>query len=82
MDETKVLDCSFMDDDSFSTMKDVVTDMAENGTEYVTCTAEENRYSHYLSFDWGLLAAGVAVIAGGAVNYLWDRHKAKKASKK
>ena len=78
MDETKVLDCSFMDDDSFSTMKSVVTDMSENGTEYVTCTEKQYDNAQNLAFDWGVITAGVGMVLAGAVYYLLDKRKIKK----
>lgn len=81
MEETKVLDCSFMDDDSYGDMKSVVTDMRDNGTNYVTRTEDQDVYSHYTSCDIGMIAMGIAGILAGGVMYLWDKRKLKKLSK-
>ena len=81
MDENKVLDCSFMDDDSFSTMREVVTDMAENGTKYVTRTEDQDRYSHYTSLDLGAFWMGIVGVLVGGAYYLWDNRKLKKLKK-
>jgi hypothetical protein len=71
-----------MDDESFDAINDVVADMSENGTNYVTRTEKQDEYSHYTSFDMGVVTAGIAGIIAGGLMYIWDKRKLKKEFKK
>ena len=77
--ENKILDLTKMDDEGFKIVKTAVEDMANNGTKYIIDKDKNVTKFFNMSFDAGVVSAGLAMLGAGLISLGVDHFKFKKS---